>query len=261
MSKVRVGAQLHPQHCTWQEFCDAFEAVDALGVDTLWTWDHFYPLYDVPGSPHRGDHFEGWTLLAAMAARTRKAEVGLLVGCNSYRNPQLVADMARTVDHISGGRAILGLGAGWFEKDYTEYGYEFGTAPDRLRALRHALPVIEERLGKLTPPPLRSPLPIMIGGGGEKVTLRLVARHAHLWNGFGPPEEFARKNAILDEHCRHVGRDPAEVERTVLLVRPDDLDRLDDYVQAGAQHLIVGMNWPFPLEGVRKVLDWREARG
>lgn len=261
MSTLRVGVQLQPQHCTWPEFEQAFTRAEALGVDSLWTWDHFYPLYDNEASPHRGDHFEGWTLLAAMAARTNKAEVGLLVGCNSYRNPQLVADMARTVDHISGGRAILGLGAGWFEKDYTEYGYQFGTAPDRLRALRHALPVVEERLRKLTPPPLRNPLPIMIGGGGEKVTLRLVARHAHMWNGFGPPEDYARKNAILDEHCRTEGRDPAEIERTVLLVRPDDLERLEEYVKAGATHLIVGMNWPFAMERVERVLEWRGSRG
>ncbi|MCE7872606.1 LLM class F420-dependent oxidoreductase [bacterium CPR1] len=267
---IRIGVQLHPQHCTYPEFIEAVEGCDRLGVDTLWTWDHFYPLYgeegapmaDVPpvDSPRRGDHFEAWTLLTAMACRTTRAEIGLLVGCNSYRNPHLVADMARTVDHISNGRLILGLGSGWFERDYQEYGYEFGTAAWRLKQLGENLPIIQERLKRLTPQPIRNPLPIMIGGGGEKVTLKLVARHAHLWNGFGPPENFAHKNKILDQWCAEVGRNPREVERTVGIMRPDDLDKLDDYVAAGAEHIILMLGWPFPLAAVQKLLEWRASR-
>jgi probable F420-dependent oxidoreductase len=237
--RFKVGVQLQPQHCTIDELRGAWEAADALGVDSIFTWDHFYPLY----GPADGSHFEGWSLLAAMAVTTRSAQFGMLVTCNSYRNPELLADMARTVDQLSGGRLILGLGAGWFERDYSEYGYEFGTAPGRLKALGAALPRIEARLAKLNPPPAGE-LPILIGGGGEKVTLRLVAQHARMWNGFGPPEQFARKSSILDEHCAKVGRDPSEIERTALVGPDDDVDA---WLEAGAQHLIVGMQTPFDL--------------
>ncbi len=268
---IKIGIQLHPQHCSWHEFHQAVLGCEQLGVDSLWTWDHFYPLYGEEGapmadaplttSPRKGAHFEAWTLLTAMACHTSKAQLGLLVGCNSYRNPQLVADMARTVDHISGGRLILGLGSGWFERDYSEYGFEFGTAGGRLKDLAHNLPIVKERLSKLNPAPIRQPIPIMIGGGGEKVTLRIVAEHAHLWNGFGPPDVFAAKNRILDDHCRSLGRDPAEIERTVLIIRPEEMAQLDAYVEAGVQHVILGLGWPFPMAAVEQLVAWKKSRG
>ena len=253
MARFRVGVQLHPQVTTVEEMRAAWKAADALGVDSIWTWDHFYPLYGDPDAAH----FEAWTLLSAMAVDTERAQLGLLVGCNSYRNPDLLADMARTVDHLSGGRLYLGIGSGWFERDYDEYGYEFGTAPGRLRALGEALPRIEARLGKLTPGPV-GPLPILIGGGGEQVTLRLVAEHAQAWNTFGPPETYAHKNSVLDDWCAKVGRDPKEIERTVGIAQ-HEVDDAETYLDAGATHLIVMTGHPYDLAPVERLLGLAQA--
>jgi probable F420-dependent oxidoreductase len=251
---MKIGVQLHPQATSMADLRHAWEAVDAMGVDSLWTWDHFYPLYGDP----EASHFEGYAILAAMAATTKNvAQIGALVTCNSYRNPQLLADMARTIDHVSGGRFVLGIGSGWFERDYSEYGYEFGTAPGRLRALGEALPVLKERLAKLNPAPL-GPLPIMIGGGGEKVTLRLVARHAQMWNGFGSVEELAKKNAIIDEWCAVEGTDPKAIERTTLQNASPDVD-LEALAAAGIQHVILALGSPFDMAAVETVLG--RARG
>ncbi len=250
---IRVGVQLHPQHCSIEQLRSAWKAADEMGADSIWTWDHFFPLY----GPADGEHFEGWSLLAAMACDTTSAKLGLMVGCNSYRNPELVADMARTVDHLSGGRLYLGLGAGWFERDYDEYGYEFGTAGHRLADLAQALPRIKARLGKLNPAPIGE-LPILIGGSGEKKTLRYTAQHADAWNTFGPPDHFAHKNRVLNEWCESEGRNPAEIERTVC-VSADETDQFDGLVEAGATHVIVGIGAPFDLDPLQRLLD--KARG
>lgn len=251
MTAFQVGAQFGPQHCTMDELRASWRAAEALGVDTIWTWDHFFALDGDPAGPH----FEGWSQLAAMACDTERVRFGMLVTCNSYRNPNLLADMARTVDHLSHGRLILGLGAGWFRRDYEEYGYPFGTAPDRVRSLAGAVPVIRERLARLNPPPIGA-LPLMIGGSGEKVMLRLTAEHADIWNGFGPPEEFAHKNAVLTEWCGTVGRDPAQIERSVL-IEVDELDQLGAFLDAGAEHVILQVEAPFDLAPVERLLAAR----
>ena len=246
----KIGVQLHPQATTVDELRTAWRAADELGVDSIWVWDHFYPLYGDPDAAH----FEAYTLLSAMAVETSRARFGALVTCNSYRNPELLADMARTIDHLSGGRFILGIGSGWFERDYAEYGYEFGTAPWRLRELEAALPRIKSRLAQLNPPPVQPSLPILIGGSGEKVTLRLVAEHADGWNAFGPPSGFAAKNAVLDSWCEKVGRDPRSIERTVG-IGANEVGDWEAYVEAGADHIIVMTGPPFDLDPVAKLLS------
>lgn len=207
--RIRIGFQLQPQHGDWATLRRTAEQIDELGADVLFNWDHFFPL---SGDPD-GMHFECWTMLGAWAESTSRAEIGALVTCNSYRNPELLADMARTVDHISGGRLILGIGSGWFQKDYEEYGYDFGTAGSRLTDLADSLPRIEKRLGLLNPLPTRK-IPVLIGGGGEQRTLKLVARHADIWHVFGDPDTLAHKAGVLDQHCATIGRDPSEIERS-----------------------------------------------
>ncbi len=254
MPAIRVGVLVQPQHTTYPSFAEAVRQVEALGVDTIWTWDHFFPCWGDPG----GNHYEGWTLLTAMATLTSRAEIGCLVTCNSYRNPNLLADMARTVDHISGGRLILGIGAGWFERDYREYGYPLGTGRERLESLDENLQVIRARWARLVPPPLRS-IPLLVGGGGEKVTLRIAAQQANIWNGFGPAADYQRKNHILDEWCERVGRNPAEIERSVTLNDYDIPACLDDFAAAGARHIIIHLSEPWDFTRVERLVRWREG--
>ena len=246
---MKIGVQIHPQATTVAQMRTAWSEADALGVDSIWVWDHFYPLY----GDRDAAHFEAYSLLAAMAADTSQAQIGALVSCYSYRNPHLLADMSRTIDHISDGRFILGLGSGWFEHDYKEYEYEFGTAVGRLKRLEAGLPVIKERLGKLNPGPVNGTMPLMIGGSGEKFTLRLVAEHADMSNVFSPVENVQHKHKVLDDWCSRIGRDPREIERTVS-IEPKELEHADAYAEAGTDHLIVMTASPYDLSAVEKFM-------
>jgi probable F420-dependent oxidoreductase len=246
LARYKVGVQIEPQHCSMADLRDAWRHADRLGADSIWTWDHFFPLW---GGDPNGEHYEGWSQVAAMACDTERAAIGTLVSCNSYRNADLVADMARTIDHLSGGRVILTVGAGWNERDYAEYGYGFGTSRSRLTDLERGIERMKARIARLNPPPV-GPLPLLIGGDGEQVTLRLVAQHADMWNGFGPVQVFTRKNEVLDRWCAEVGRDPSQIERTVLLRDGESVDDVPGYLDAGAQHLILPVHAPFDLSGL-----------
>ena len=259
---IRIAAQLHPQHGAWPQLRDAALRSEELGYDILYTWDHFSPLNGDPDGPH----FECWSLLAAFAEATERIEIGPLVACNSYRNPNLHADMARTVDHVSGGRVIMGLGAGWFERDYQRYGYEYGTRASRIRALAEATPQIIDRLVGLNPPPLRR-MPILIAGTGLTLTLPIVARHADSWHAFFPDtvEEVLPAVEALRRHCDAIGRDPHAIEWGLGL-QPDDIDRFlaedaDRYVELGFTQFTLGFGGPgWRVENGEAFLAWRDAR-
>jgi probable F420-dependent oxidoreductase len=252
---IRIATQLHPQHSDYATIRDAALRAEEIGVDVVFNWDHFYPLYGEAD----GKHFECWTMLASLAEVTSRVELGALVTCNSYRNPDLLADMARTVDHISNGRLILGIGSGWFERDYTEYGYEFGTAGGRLNALGEALPRIERRLAALNPPPVRQ-VPVLIGGGGERKTLRFVAAHADIWHGFADPETLRHKLSVLRQHCADVGRDPNEIEISVEVGKgkPEELGPV--FRELGVSLFEFGIGGPdYDFGQVRDWIAWRDA--
>ncbi len=253
---VRIALQLQPQHLDYPTIRRTAAEAEELGLDVLFNWDHFFPLSGEPD----GLHFECWTMLAAWAESTSRVEIGALVSCNSYRNPELLADMARTIDHISAGRLIFGIGSGWFERDYTEYSYEFGTAGGRLDALSEALPRIESRWGKLNPPPTRD-IPVLIGGGGEKKTLKLVARHADIWHSFSDPGTLEHKLGVLRGHCADLGRDPAEIEVSVNPGGGDPGAAGNEFYDLGARLFTVGTGGPKPdLGPMREWLSWRDDK-
>ncbi len=229
MGDIRLGVLLWSQATDWPSFERAAIRVDELGYESLWTWDHLYAIF---GDPHQ-PIFEGYTTLAAWAKVTSNARLGLLVGANTFRNPGLVAKTVTTIDHLSSGRAILGIGGAWMEPEHTAHGIEFGSgfgerltwmdeAVAAMRALLDGETVTSPAGGRyrfedlvLLPPPIQEHLPIMIGGSGEKKTLRTVARYADQWNAMGSVEKLRHKVGVLHAHCEAVGRDPAEIAFTV----------------------------------------------
>ena len=255
---VRIGVQIQQQHAEYADIRRAVANAEQADVDIVFNWDHFFPLYGDPD----GKHFECWTTLGAWAEATSWVEIGALVTCNAYRNPELLADMARTVDHISSGRLILGVGSGWFERDFDEYRYEFGTVGTRLDALGEALPRIKKRWSRLNPRPTRE-IPVLIGGGGERKTLRFTAEHADIWHSYGNLETLIHKSKVLDDWCAEIGRDPAEIERSTG-VRRDPAAAADALLGIGVTLFTIGLSGPsYDLGLVRDWVAWRDdqARG
>lgn len=262
--RLKVGVYLPQEHMTYETYAETVRQADALGCDSIWNWDHFSPQTQGSGEA-QGNHFESLTLLSAMAAITQRVQLGCLVICNSYRNPALLASMAKTIDHVSHGRFILGIGAGWHEEEYQEYGYVFEPASRRLAALEEAIKIIQKHwvIDKTVPP--RHPIPILIGGEGEKVTLRLAAQYATMWHSFGDPDcdptTYAHKVHVLEEWCAKVGRNPAEIE---CVATPNSkqftASILDAYREAGATHIAVSKNTPWDVEEIKWLVEWRDTR-
>ena len=229
MIPIKTGVLLWNQASDWPSYLDAVRRIDALGYDHLWAWDHLYAIFGDPLQPI----FEGWSSLAAAAVATERLRLGLLVGANTFRNPGVVAKTATTLDHISGGRAILGLGGAWMEPEHRAFGIDFGSGfGQRLDWLEESVAALETMLGgtpvtsapggryrfeaaEVHPRPVQTRLPIMIGGAGEKKTLRTVARHADLWNAMGTLDTLRHKVDVLRGHCEAEGRDIGQIEFTL----------------------------------------------
>lgn len=225
---TRLGVLLWSQATSWVEFEESARTVDALGYDHLWAWDHLYAIFGNPYQPI----FEGYVTLAAWAKVTTQARLGLLVGANTFRNPGVVAKMMTTLDHLSDGRAIAGLGGAWFNLEHSATGIDFGSGfGERLDRLDEAASALRTLFSggsvtsepgayyaldnfRLLPAPVQPRLPIMIGGSGERKTLRTVAAHSDMWNAMGTPEFLRRKIDVLHAHCEAVDRDPSEIEFT-----------------------------------------------
>jgi F420-dependent oxidoreductase-like protein len=297
---VRFGVQTGQQNIEWSEMVDIWRKVDDWGYDSLWNFDHFYPIFVDPEGPC----FEGWTTLSALAQATRRVRIGHLVNGNTYRHPCVTAKMAATLDHISGGRFNLGIGAGWFELEHQNFGIDFKTVPGRLAALDEACRIIK---GMFTQPrttvrgkhytvvdamglpkPVQKPHPpIMIGGTGEKVLLKIVAKHADMWNASASAERMRRLIDIIKAHGDTVGRDTGGIEKTVMMplcykaapereqfvlqlmsnmrattpeetrrdimigAKQECLDTVERFAKAGVTHFIFMMFKPFFLDEVQ----------
>ena len=264
----RIGIHLWPGgtpgYATWRQ---AVIDAEALGADAIFGYDHFHkPFVEIKdGGPQLlteqpdVNNFEAWTSLASWGEITTRPDIGLLVSGIGYRNPDLLADMARTVDHISGGRLILGLGSGWYEKDYSVYGYPYPPLGERMRLFAEGLARIKHRFAHLTPPPVRD-IPILIGGSGEKKTLPLVGRYANIWHSFEPLDEFVRKDGLVKRHADAAGRDEAGIERAVAWVNPTEADA---YHRAGVGMFtteIKPTDDGYDLSPLKEMTAWRDGQ-
>jgi len=237
---VRFGLQTGQQNVAWSDLLALWQNADAWGYDSLWIFDHFYPIFTPPDGPC----LEGWAVLAALAQATKRARIGHLVNGNTYRHPCVVAKAATTLDHVSGGRLNLGIGAGWFELEHRTFGIDFKTTRGRLEALDEACRIIrgmhtQEKTtvhGKHytvtdafgAPKPLQvGGVPFMIGGTGQRVLLRIVAEHADMWNAMSSPERMRELIGVIDGHGERVRRDTSRIEKTVMmpLCYTEDRDR------------------------------------
>lgn len=301
---IRFGVHTVPQHTTWNDIREAWLLIDGLRFDTAWTFDHFYPIMSDPTGPC----LEGWILLAALAAETSHVRLGTLVTGNTYRHPAVLANMAATLDHTSSGRLILGIGAAWFDMEHHAYGIPFPGVGERIARLDEACHVIRSlwtntesdfegkfytlKAARCEPKPLqKSHPPIMIGGGGEKKTLRVVAKHADQWNWFGTVESFRHKINILRGHCSEVGRSideielswagdmrvtssahekkefleaqsqkrqqsPEDVDANGLIGSPEEIEtRIRSYLALGVRHIIISASAPYDLKSLRRFAE------
>jgi F420-dependent oxidoreductase-like protein len=301
---IRFGIQTGQQNVAWSDLATLWAKADGWGYDSLWAYDHFYPIFVDPAGPC----LEGWTLLGALSQVTSRARIGHLVTGNTYRHPCVTAKMAATIDHLSGGRLNLGIGAGWFEREHADFGIDFKSVLGRLEALEESLQIIR---GMFTQPrttlhgahyhvtdaiglprPRQDPHPpIMIGGTGRRVLLRIVARHADMWNAFASAETMAELIGVLTRHADAVGRDPGEIEKTVMLPlcyrggrereefttavvagmqqtspeaarrsimigeRQECLDTVERYVRAGVTHFIFMLFAPYAVDEVQAFVE------
>ena len=273
--RLSFGIKTAPQNTTYEDMLRVWLEADQIPViEHAWLFDHFTPL----GNDPTGPCLEGWTLLSAYAALTKRLRVGLMVTGNTYRHPAVLANMAATVDIISQGRLDFGIGAGWNELEHTSYGIPLYTPGERIRRLGEACEVIrllwtetvanfdgkyyQLKGARCEPKPIQKPYPpFVIGGSGEQLTLRIVARYASIWNfAGGSTEEFQHKNAVLDDHCAAIGRNPADIARSVqLMINPADLDATrtitQSFIEAGANHLVLNLRHPYPTGIVHRLAE------
>lgn len=284
---MRFGAAFWIQRTDWPALRDACLAAEGAGFDSLWLDDH---LLSDEGD-WRDPKLEGWATLAALAPLTSTARLGLLVAANTFRNPGLTAKMATTLDHLSGGRFILGIGGGWFEREHEAFGLDFGSGfGERLDRLEEAVGLIERLLAgeQVThqgrfysmvdalcePRPIQARLPILVGGSGREKTLRTTARHADQWNGYGEPARIAETSAVLRERCAEIGRPFESIQRTVtmdVVIRASESDARRDYAVVEAHHGIAdrvgsdgterGLNVGGPPDAVAEYVRQFEALG